>query len=382
MDRNVQRGLAERLVSHFRAGTQDLAESELLLPTDRYRDPAWTAAEREMIRRLPVVAAHGSELPEPGDFVTDELLGTPVLLVRQSDGGVKGFVNVCRHRATQVEWERCGNRRLFSCPYHAWTYERNGELRNVPVGSTGFAGVDTADYGLIELPTEERHGMVWVVLTPGADIDVAAHLGAALDADLAAWDLSGVVQERVERFDNPFNWKYTIDGFLEGYHVRFLHARSIGRYFVSDVNIFDQWGPHCRTMPPRTSFGAVAEGPVEDIPLPEVTFPIYILFPATVLVWQHDHWELWTSLPDAVDATRSVTRVRLLVSTGAAAVQDQALWDKNWKILMDTIAAEDWRAAELAQRALTSAPPHLVFGRNEPALQHFHRAIEERCTSR
>lgn len=381
MDRALQTAVATRLVQHYRAGTQDLAPTEMAQPIGHYRDPAYTERERErLLRVMPVVAAHASELPEPGDFVTDTIVGTPVLVVRQPDRSVKAFVNICRHRGTQLEWEASGNRRLFSCAYHAWSYERDGALRTIPLQQDGFPCTDRGEFGLIELPAEERHGIVWVVLTPGAGIDVAAHLGAELDAELGSWGLEHAVQERIDRFDNDFNWKFTIDGFLEGYHLRYLHAKTIGAYFVTpDLALFDQWGVHTRMTLTRKAFEAVADRAPEEIELRTVSIPVYVLFPATVLVWQNDHWELWTSFPDPTDHTRSIARARLMAPTPDSVESERALWDKNWRILMDTVEQEDWRAAAYTQRGLAAAPAELVFGRNEPCLQHFHRTIDQFC---
>jgi len=381
MERAAQTALAQRILAHHRTGTQDLAPAEMVQPVARYRDPAHAERERERLMRvMPLALCHGSELPEPGDFVTDSLVGTPVLVVRQADGSVRAFVNLCRHRGTQVEWERSGNRRLFTCPYHAWSYERDGGLRNVPLQEDGFPCLDKGEHGLIELPCEQRHGIVWVVLTPDAGIDVAAHLGAELDAELAGWRLDEAVIERLDHFENDFNWKYTVDGFLEGYHLRFLHAKTIGAYFVSpDLALFDCWGPHCRMTLTRKSFEAVADRPASEIDLPTVSIPVYVLFPATVLVWQNDHWELWTSTPDARDHTRSVARARLLAPNADMVESQRALWDKNWRILMDTVEQEDWAAARFTQAGLAAAPPELYYGRNEPCLQHFHRTIDEYC---
>ncbi len=381
MDRALQTAVASRLSRHYQAGTQDLAPAEMTQPTAHYRDPVYTERERDrLLRVMPLVVAHGSELPDPGDFITDTIMGTPVVVVRQSDHSVKAFVNLCRHRGTQLEWDPKGNRRLFRCAYHAWTYERDGALRTIPLQQQGFPCTERGELGLIELPTEERHGIVWVVLTPGASIDVAGHLGAELDAELASWGLHNAVQERIERFDNDFNWKFTIDGFLEGYHLRYLHAKTIGAYFVTpDLALFDQWGVHTRMTLTRKSFEVVADREPDQIDLRTVSIPVYVLFPATVLVWQNDHWELWTSFPHPTDHTRSIARARLMAPSRDCLEAERALWDKNWRILMDTVEQEDWRAASYIQRGLAAAPAELLFGRNEPCLQHFHRTIAQFC---
>lgn len=380
MERALQTALASRILDHHRAGTFDTAPSEVRQSIAHYRDQGHLGRERDVLfRRFPVVVAHGSELPEAGDFVTDSIVGTPVLAVRQPDGTVKAFVNLCRHRATQLEWDASGSKRLFTCPYHAWAYERDGSLRNIPVQAAGFPCTEKSELGLIELPCEERHGIVWVCLDPDGSIDVAAYLGQQLDAELGGWALDVTVQERIDRFDNTFNWKYTVDGFLEIYHLKFLHAKTIGPYIDNELSLFDAYGDHLRLVPVRKSFGGVADRAPEDIDVTAVSIPLYVLFPATVLVWQNDHWELWTSFPDPLDSSRSIARARLLAPTAESVETGRDLWDKNWRILMDTVENEDWRAAAMMQQGIAAAPAELVFGRNEPALQHYHGVIDRYC---
>src|SRR6185436_1833980 len=164
---------------------------------------------------------HASQCLEPHDFFTCELAGVPVIIARQPDRSLRAFLNVCRHRGCRVTFEEGGHRRSFTCPYHAWGYRADGTLATIPY-EDGFAGLDRSAMGLVALPVQERHGLVWVVLTPGATIDVAAHLGE-LDEELASYGLEGYVVERSTLLPAPFNWKLVVDGFLEVYHLRFLH---------------------------------------------------------------------------------------------------------------------------------------------------------------
>src|SRR5947209_11376073 len=98
------------------------------LPSSLYTDPAIFHQEREKIfSRTWQVVGHASQVQNPGDFFTTELAGEPLLLLRGSDGKLRGFYHVCRHRAGPPA-EGCGSRKLFRCAYHGWTYNLDGEL--------------------------------------------------------------------------------------------------------------------------------------------------------------------------------------------------------------------------------------------------------------
>ena len=134
------------------------------------------------------------------------------------------FLNYCRHRGAMPACGS-GSATRFTCPYHAWTYKNDGKLFTVP-GNAGFAGMDKGDYGLVELPNQERHGFIWAVLSADADIDVDAHLG-----DLAARSGGGGLPlVRLSRLS-----RVRVRGVMEGsargvrgaYHFPFVHGESL-----------------------------------------------------------------------------------------------------------------------------------------------------------
>ena len=107
-------------------------------------------------------------------------------------------------------------KKAFVCPYHGWTYGLDGALRHVP-HPEAFPDLVTDDHGLVALPLESRHGLLWVHPTPGAAPTLADYLGT-IDADLAAFDLaSHVLYRRIDTVRRA-NWKLVIDAFLEAYH--------------------------------------------------------------------------------------------------------------------------------------------------------------------
>ncbi len=355
-------------VDHYlSSGTTAMAEALFHNPVKVYADPQHLAAEHEVLRSSPLVIAHESELANPGDFVTHDLSGVPVLAVRQADGSVKAFVNLCRHRGAQIMMVPSGCERRFTCPFHAWTYKLDGSLGTVP-NEDGFPGLEKAEMGLVPLACEVRHGLVWAMVTPGATIDVAGFLGETLDGELGGWSLDGFAVERSTSLAEDANWKLIIDGFLETYHLRFLHAATVGPHIHSNLSPFQAYGPHGRLGFARTRYQ-----PDDERPPMRNLGVIYQIFPNTVLVWQGTHFERWSMYPHATDPGRSVAYTSILAPSGQSA--DVGVWDKNWKILLSTVQEEDWPVARATQNGFAAgAMTDVVFGRNEPALQHFHQS--------
>jgi phenylpropionate dioxygenase-like ring-hydroxylating dioxygenase large terminal subunit len=237
----------------------------------------------------------------------------------------------------------------------------------------GFCGIDRAAYGLIELPAEERHGLVWVQLEPGSRLDVAGFLGA-LDAELRAYGLSAYSVERTHVLHEEVNWKLIVDGFLETYHLRFLHSDTVGPYFHTNLAAFRAFGAHGCVVVVRKSFDAVRSCPPEQIDLLPYLAVVYQIFPNTVLVWQADHFELWLVFPEGGRPDRVVMRVSLLAPQQPR--REREHWDRNWRILMDTICKEDFPLARTIQQGIAAGlHTHVTFGRNEPTLQHYHRKL-------
>lgn len=226
----------------------------------------------------------------------------------------------------------------------------------------------------MELPTEVRHGLVWV-LPEGNDLDVASYLGA-LDDELACFGLDAYVEERLDTVRTNVNWKLVVDGFLEAYHLPFLHSQTIGPYIRQKPTMFEPFGLHGRMVAVRKSFDRhVGVDSVDVDLLPHIAI-IYQLFPNTILGWQADHFEMWNCFPGGPDPAQSLSRASLHAPDAQQAAERTDHWDNNWKVLMDTVEQEDFRVARTMQAGYSSgAQTHVVFGRNEPALQHFHRNL-------
>ncbi|MFV0306678.1 MAG: aromatic ring-hydroxylating oxygenase subunit alpha [Desertimonas sp.] len=343
---------------------------------------AYTSAERfeaEMrllFRRQPVLVALGGELREPGSYVTLSAGGVPLVVVRQPDGSLRGLVNVCRHRGATLLAAPCGDGLgAIRCPYHAWTYGLDGTLVRFPGAEAGFDDVDKTTHGLIEVPVAEGHGLVFAIADPDAapfTVDEALH-GA--ETELADFGIAGY--EPVDHRDHEWatNWKLVMDTFTEPYHIPWLHKDSIAPYYLFDRWIHDAYGPHQRFIGCRKSVLDEFDKPDEADwnLLPHATLQ-YLLVPNAVLVHQLDHLELWRLQP--LSAGR--TLVRTSVYAPPDAPRPASYYVKNLDILLGVTNTEDFPMQEQVQANLASgAMPEVVYGKMEPALAAYHRAVND-----
>src|SRR5262249_34448439 len=136
----------------------------------------------------PLVLCLSAALPSPGSYFTVDLCGTPILLTRSTVGRVRALANVCRHRGVRVV-DGAGRARRFTCPFHAWVYDLEGQLVLVPVEGA-FEGLCREEKGLVELPVAEGYGLVVGRLRPGPPVDIDAYLGLELAQELALLGLA------------------------------------------------------------------------------------------------------------------------------------------------------------------------------------------------
>jgi choline monooxygenase len=190
------------------------------LPARLYTDASALAAEKEKIfSRTWQVAGHGSQVANPGDYFTTELMGEPLLLVRGSDQQLRGFYNVCRHRAGPPA-EGCGSRKLFRCGYHGWTYGLDGALISA-TEIEGAEGFRLGDFSLRAVRTEEWFNLVFVNLDPEAR-PLRESLGE-LPKQAEKVPFAGMKLFERRTYDMKCNWKTYVDNYLEGYHLPSVH---------------------------------------------------------------------------------------------------------------------------------------------------------------
>ena len=238
MNRQEELAVGRRLLGHIDGRTTDLADALFRNRVDAYSCPKRAAAEREaLFRSQPIFMGLSSRLAKPGDYLTEDVAGMPVLMTRAADGQVMAFANICRHRGAPVA-QGCGNARAFTCPYHGWTYDTAGKLLGT-TDKVGFAGLDLATHGLARLPAAEKHGMLFARAKPvqageSADIDVDAGLGP-IAADLAALRLETYPMFSADRV------KPALDALRRSVAVKLdlIDKNTLGFAFVVDFPMFE-----------------------------------------------------------------------------------------------------------------------------------------------
>jgi carnitine monooxygenase subunit len=223
------------------------AADNLSLPAWIYRDAEFFERERQAVFRSSwQVVCHTSDVPRPGDFHTFEFLGESVVVLRDGNGAVRAFNNVCRHRASRLldgPRGHCGRR--ITCPYHAWTYALDGRLVSVP-GRDAFPGLDTARHGLVPLEHEIFMGFIFVRLAPG--LPSVREMAAPYAHELAPYRFEELVpQGRVSLRPRPVNWKNVADNYSDGLHINVAHpglTRLFGRGYGIEAQpwIDKMWG--------------------------------------------------------------------------------------------------------------------------------------------
>ncbi|MBL6750683.1 MAG: aromatic ring-hydroxylating dioxygenase subunit alpha [Nevskia sp.] len=369
----TQESIAGRIAALQRARSTDLAPASYRQPPRDYTDPAVLALEMQRLFQegAPLPAGLSCDARAPGDWFVYEALGRSVLVCRHADGSLRAYRNTCRHRGMRLA-QGCGTGGgNFVCPYHAWAYDFEGCLRARP-GEDSFADAPRSELGLQPLPVREEAGVVYVGLAP-AQWPQAPLLGGA-EAELAPFGLAGYHRIDHRVFQARMNWKLGIDSFLEAYHLHKLHRNTLRTLFLDDIAVFDAFGRNSRITGVRRSFEQHRTG---DSLLPHLTV-VYQLFPNAVLIHQQDHMEFYEALPDPQDPNRCAMRVTLYAPQAAETESALRYWAANLELVYKVTTTEDFAACEQIHANLRGQPPpFLVFGRNEPALIHFHRSLAQ-----
>ncbi len=374
MGQDIFQDICRRLLDNVRAKTPDMANGMLEVPAQAYRDPLQWQREMETIfLQMPLLTALSCELPQVGDFVSYSILGRPILLVRGEDGRVRTFLNVCRHRGARLTHAAWGNAERFVCPYHAWSYGRDGALLGVPDrDSFGALQID----GLLALPTEERAGAVFSCLTPGTEFDLQDWLGGMLDS-LAALELENLYPYRKTTVLDSPNWKLAADGYLDGYHIGFLHKNTIGKKSITNRNTYDLYGPHVRIGFATKRIHEIEALPPEDWHLPDFMSLVHFVFPNVSISGGLGDTVMLSRLFPGPTVDQSTTVQHLYFREP---LEGKMLDNAEQKRLTyeQVVRDEDCATIFGISEALPSmdASP-VVFGRNEPGNQRLHEFIRE-----
>ncbi len=366
-------GMMRRLAQHLRDKTTDQAPSTMEEPIDNYLDEDLFRAEVDLIfKRIPLPLALSCELPGRNTYKAVEAVGVPVVITRDAKGEVHAMLNVCRHRGALLCGAGHGTARALTCPYHAWSFGMDGELRGM-YGESTFGEVDRSKRGLIQLSCVERHGVVFVCLTPGLEIDIDSWLGDWGD-QLASLKLDECHLFSSRMMPGP-NWKAVIEGYLEAYHFAATHPNTVFKINHGNTMVFDGFGPHERLGFALRSIDDVMDAPEAEWDPAAHVGPIFWTFPGLSIA---GGWRQRMTVALCLPTTKvgeSVTEHRIVVRHAIdTSVQHDLEVMRDW--FYDVVYNEDYLTQYGVQKGVSVTGGHTqVFGRNEIGVQHLHRTI-------
>ena len=359
--------MVTRIFQHIDNGTTDLGDTVWHEPVTHYHSQARFDAEIALLKSLPVPFCPSAALPEIGSYVARKAAGTPLLVVRGADGVVRAFINACRHRGMQVA-DGSGCAKAFVCPYHAWTYGLEGNLKHIP-GQAGFPNLATEDNGLVEVSAAEKGGLVYVLqqgqLTP-----------ETLEDALYFFTPEQAMFQHTEMAEAA-NWKLLTETLLEGYHIKSLHRNSFYPYGLDNINVVETYGANARVIFPFRRIEKLRDKAPSVRRLNGTLTSVYHLFPNASVSVLSKHTGLTIMEPLSPTQTQLVSYLVVNRRQGDTPISlEDAQRDADF--VTQSGQDEDRAAARAIQETVTTgANNHLTFGYFEKAIVNFHQHLQQ-----
>ncbi|HEY3844284.1 MAG TPA: aromatic ring-hydroxylating dioxygenase subunit alpha [Acidimicrobiales bacterium] len=311
------------------------------------------------------IVAPSEELADPGSYATTVSGGAPLLVVRDLEGTLRAFHNVCRHRGITLLEGSGSLGRYMTCPYHQWSYSLEGELARVPQQDDQFPGLAPCGLGLHRAQVDEWRGLVLV--NPAAESLALRDALAGLDARLDHF-LSGPLREvaKVE-YEAACNWKLLVENHIDVYHLWYLHARSLAGYehrsFAWESLGDNWWSTEPLKDPASAEGGAFAWLDEHE----RHRIGAHLLFPNLMLVTTDQYFATYDANPLSPGRTRLTLRVRATGNADAAGLVRS----------ISAFMSEDVQACERLQ--IGAGSPHFGVGptarSHEEPIRRFHRSL-------
>ncbi|MCB1704890.1 MAG: aromatic ring-hydroxylating dioxygenase subunit alpha [Halioglobus sp.] len=359
--------------------TTTLADSVMEIDVSEYSDPAQFQREKtELFRNYPQFVGPSCVVPEPGDYFAFDDTGVPILIVRQPDRSLRAFVNICSHRGAplnECDHGKARKGRLFSCPYHGWSYDLQGKLVGVPFGNEGFPGIDRDALGLRPLDVQEKHGMIFVMPNPELSFDIEEVLGG-IQERLSGFGFEDSYYLGAKQVFTDFSWKLNMDTFHEYYHFEFLHPNSIATMAYSNVANYLQYGRNHSMGSPALAINELKDIPQEQWEPMNYSSYVNYIFPNTVIFVVADHFQTWRAYPISPD--RSVVYHSMFLPQEPASPEQRQEYEAYFQMINDVAVAEDYSLVDKVHRGLQAGISRkVIIGRNEPGVQNMHRQLHD-----
>ena len=355
----------ERVFNHIDNSTTDLGERVWREPADNYYSQERFDAEIAMLKRLPVAYCPSAALPDKGSYIARSSAGTPLVVVRGLDDVVRAFINACRHRGMQVA-SGSGCSRAFVCPYHAWTYNLEGNLKHIP-GQEGFPGVDPEQHGLVEVSAREKGGIVYVMQKGQITEDMLEDCLDYFSPEQQMFETEEMVDEA--------NWKILNETLMEGYHIKSLHSETFYPYGLDNINLVEIYGANSRVTYPFRRIEKMRDVAPDQRRIDGLVTSVYLVFPTASVSVLSKHTNLAILEPLSPTSSRWVLyRMVNRAVDGKDIPLEEAQRDALF--VGDSGQIEDREAARAIQQSVSSnGNTHFTFGHFESAIVNFHQHL-------
>ena len=332
----------------FRAVDRPL-ERAATLPGRMFSDPNVYAAEVErLFRHVWQCVGRADEIASPGDFRTYEVAGSGVVVLRNADGELKAYHNVCRHRGTCLLEAASGSglKRIL-CPYHAWTYDLNGRLLGAPHMSE-VEEFDRDEYGLIPVSLDVWRGFLFLNLSPHPE-PLKRSLGD-LPRRAQPYPLERLRLAHRVTYDVHANWKLIVQNANECYHCPGVHPQLVcltpyrsGEEDLRQGPVFGGWMDFVKGVSSLTASGKTTRPTFENLSPDDLSrVYYYVLWPANFLSFLPDYVTLDWFIPKGPDLTQLVFDLYVERDEHDPANDAMEFWE--------TTNRQDWHICELAHR--------------------------------
>jgi len=346
-------------------------ENATTLPADAYTSEEYFEYEKETIfKKEWLCIAHVSQIAKPGDYISLDVLGEPLIVVRGKDNGIHVLSRVCPHRAMDIMpkgfgYDERGKVRLFMCPYHSWTFDLCGQLKGAPEMQK-TCDFNRREFSLHEFRSEIWEGGIFVTFNPDAE-PVATQL-ADLHKEVAAWKM-GEMDIVVEmEWDLDINWKNMIENWMEPYHHMGIHVKTLQPMMPARGCWTEEYHPHYTRahLPYRQSLidsikDAEAKGehygsfpPIPGIPEAyKYEWTVHVGYPGYMMLTGPNCALWYRLLPVSAEKINLVTTI--MVNKEAQAHPDFEKHAEIEKQALKDFHNEDIEVCTAVQRGLNSA---------------------------
>jgi phenylpropionate dioxygenase-like ring-hydroxylating dioxygenase large terminal subunit len=374
------------------------------VPVEPYLSPEYFDQEREKIfKHTWLQVGRVEEIPNHGDYFVRNIqaVNTSVIIVRDKNGSVRGFHNVCKHRGTKLVWNDKGCEKAFSCNYHGWTYTTEGACIGVPEEEM-FFDFKKSEISLTPVATEVWEGFIFVNFEREPKESLKEYLGE-LDGLLSGYPYSSLQNCYAWKADLRCNWKLIVDSQQEGYHAKMLHRRSVPGFLTNKEHsarhtvdmkcwkrhrLISYFGNRERTPTPiegtawKSGAGITKrEWQPENMPLgvnparsQNWSFDEYVIFPNFHLLIFFGMYITHNVWPVSHD--RSIWEARVYLSQPENAAQ---VFTREYsRVLLRDAWLEDGSTLEASQEGIESgAISHFLLQDQELCVRHFAKVIRD-----